>query len=117
MRKAIEYYKKAIAKGHINAHFNLALLYETGRGVQQDFEKAVDLYHKAAEMGDADSMYQLVRRRSQVFSLLLSVLSLKGWAYDLGQGTTRNPRKASEVTSSLLYIFSFNSSFLSCYLM
>ena len=50
-REAIPYYEKAIALGNGAAYYSLGVLYETGRGVRQDYHKAVELYKKACDMG------------------------------------------------------------------
>jgi len=48
---AISIWKPLAEKGHPIAQFNLALLYHSGQGVKLDENKAVHLYHQAAEKG------------------------------------------------------------------
>ena len=38
---------------------NLAECYYKGRGVKQDYKEAMKWYHKAADQGDADALYEL----------------------------------------------------------
>jgi len=48
---AISIWKPLAEKGHAIAQFNMALLYHSGQGVKLDENKAVHLYHQAAENG------------------------------------------------------------------
>lgn len=43
-------------KGHPVAQFNLGFLYDTGRGVPQDFEEAVKWYRRAAAQGYVEAV-------------------------------------------------------------
>ncbi|MDE5308352.1 hypothetical protein PY546_20510 [Providencia stuartii] len=52
-QKAKMWYEKSAQQGVAAAVNNLAVLYEKGEGVQQDEEKAIDLYRQAANMGSA----------------------------------------------------------------
>ena len=49
-------FEKAVAQGHPEAMYDLARLYEIGRGVEQSFEKTVELYTMAAEQGNVNAM-------------------------------------------------------------
>lgn len=49
--KAIEYFNKAIERNSNYSRVELALCYETGRGVETDYKKAFELYSQAAEAG------------------------------------------------------------------
>ena len=53
------WYQKAAEAGNSDAQFNLALCYERGHGVEQDFSKAVYWYQKAAEAGNSDAQFNL----------------------------------------------------------
>lgn len=72
--------KKASDEGVPQAHHCLALLYEYGRGVAQDFTKATELYQRAIEESQSESMYNLAlmhaygRGVPQDFSLARSLL-------------------------------------------
>ena len=46
-------------QGHVQAQYNLALMYDNGEGVPQDYKTAVKWYTLAAEKGDADAQYNL----------------------------------------------------------
>ena len=50
---------QAAEQGYAKAQFNLGLMYDSGRGVRQDYTKAVQWYRKAAEQGLADAQYNL----------------------------------------------------------
>ena len=53
------WYEKASAQGHALATHNLAFLYDLGYGVKQDRLKAEKLYLRAADLGEAQAMYNL----------------------------------------------------------
>jgi TPR repeat protein len=51
---------QAASDGHVpQAHHLLAMLYEYGKGINQDFRKAIQLYKQAAEETQVESMYHL----------------------------------------------------------
>jgi hypothetical protein len=56
--KAEEYYKKAL-DGDAISQFNLGYCYDIGRGVAQDYSKAVYWYTKSAEQGNKDAQNNL----------------------------------------------------------
>jgi TPR repeat protein/transglutaminase-like putative cysteine protease len=56
---AASLYQKAADDGNLFAMNNLADLYETGRGVPQDYAKAFGLYRQAAQKGFATSLISL----------------------------------------------------------
>lgn len=58
--------------GDARAQTVLGFMYATGRGVPQNFERAVDWYRRAAEQGDPTAQYLL------------------GLMYDKGQGVQRD---------------------------
>lgn len=48
--KAVEWYRKATElKYYNNGWYNLGLCYENGKGVEQDFKKAMDCYYRIAD--------------------------------------------------------------------
>ena len=75
--EALEYLKKA-QQGDPEAQFNLGRCYANGRGVKQDWQKAVEWYAKAAEQGDAVAQCNL------------------GICYANGQGVKQDRQKAIE---------------------
>ena len=50
-QKAAAQWKPLAGRDNAEAQFNLGLLYHSGSGVEQDEQKAVALYHKAANNG------------------------------------------------------------------
>jgi len=50
-RKAAEWYRKAAARGHVDAMHAMGTLRETGDGVPRDDGRAADWYHLAASLG------------------------------------------------------------------
>ena len=67
---------QAAGQGYAKAQFNLGLMYYNGRGVRQDYTKAVQWYRKAAEQGDAKAQSNL------------------GVMYDNGQGVRQDYTQA-----------------------
>ena len=57
----MHWYQRAALKGHADAQFNLALLYELGRGVPPNPEKAIYWYKLAAAHGHWNAQYNLAR--------------------------------------------------------
>lgn len=49
--KAATQWEPLAGQGHAIAQFNMALLYHSGAGVEQDEARAVNLYHQAANNG------------------------------------------------------------------
>ena len=56
---AVEYLKKAAELGDMDAHYRLATMYYDGRGVEEDEEKAVYHYEKAAIGGHPQARHNL----------------------------------------------------------
>ena len=60
--EALEYLKKA-QRGDPEAQCNLGWCYENGKGVKQDWQKAVEWFTKAAQQGDEYAKEALKRLR------------------------------------------------------
>ncbi|MEM9785246.1 MAG: caspase family protein [Pseudomonadota bacterium] len=56
---ALEQYNAAAAMGDLRALFSLGLLYETGTGVDRDFDQAISFYGQSADGGLADAQVNL----------------------------------------------------------
>ena len=67
-----------LAAEDAKAQYNLGVCYETGRGVEQDIKKAVELFRKAADQGHAMAQYNL------------------GHCYRTGEGVEKDIKKAAE---------------------
>ena len=78
INKAIEYYKKSIARGCGWAAKNMAEIYEYGNNVEKNDQKAFEWYKKAAELGDVSAMNSVA------------------FCYHNGNGTKVNKEKAFE---------------------
>lgn len=57
--EAIQYFSKAVEKGHPLAIHNLGNCYFYAWGVERDTDKAIELWRKGAEMNNPDSLYAL----------------------------------------------------------
>jgi TPR repeat protein len=56
---AAHWFEQAASQGHMRAQFQLATMYENGRGVPQDFSEAAKLYESAAEGGHEEATVML----------------------------------------------------------
>ncbi len=74
--EAARWYRKAAEGGSAEARYNLALLYDRGRGVERDMRRAAELYEQAADGGVIEAR------------IALSVL------YASGMGVEADPFKA-----------------------
>jgi TPR repeat protein len=74
--KAVKFYRKAADQGDAYAQNNLGNLYDSGKGVKQDYDEAVNWYRKAAEKGNPYGQYRL------------------GWAYENAQGVKQDLAEA-----------------------
>jgi TPR repeat protein len=59
--KAVKHFKRAARKKYGPAMFDLAVSYETGRGVQKDPSRAFSLYVQAAREGDLEAAKSVYR--------------------------------------------------------
>ncbi|MFT5796423.1 MAG: TPR repeat protein [Candidatus Azotimanducaceae bacterium] len=57
--RAASLYQQAMDQGHTEAPVNLALLYQEGQGVPQDYVKARSLYEPAAKAGNGNALNNL----------------------------------------------------------
>ena len=57
--RAAQYYHKAAKKGHVQAYFSLGCMYDTGKGVNQNYEEAARLYFQASEQGLPEAQFNL----------------------------------------------------------
>ena len=58
-REASVWYEKAAQQNHARAIHNLAYLHDLGLGVPQDRQKGLEMYLRAADMGFAESMFNI----------------------------------------------------------
>jgi TPR repeat protein len=58
---AAQWYEQAAEQGHVKAQNNIGMLYEQGRGVEQDASLAVGWYRRAADQGLATAQSNLAR--------------------------------------------------------
>lgn len=89
---ALEMYEMAMEKGSVNAICNIALMYDFGRGVNQDYKKAITYYELASAKNHRKSQNNLAI------------------CYMNGLGTEKNINKAIE-----LYKLSIQQNYLYAY--
>ena len=58
-KKAAECFRRAAEQGHVNAQYNIGIMYVRGKGVNQDYEEALKWLHKAAEQGNVNAQYNI----------------------------------------------------------
>lgn len=58
-RSAYKLFRPLAEKGDSSAEYYLALMYDEGRGVEQDAREAVNWYTRAAQQGHMDAQYNL----------------------------------------------------------
>ena len=110
--EAVSWYAKAAAGGYTVAQHNLAVMYEKGRGVAQDYGLARRWYGAAAAQGDAEAMTNLglMQYRGQggakdpkaaieTFTRAAKLGSVKA-AYDLGTLLEHGDGVAADPTSA-----------------
>jgi len=70
--------------GNVSAQYNVAVLYEKGQGVAQDYREAARWYLKAAEQGDPEAQYSI------------------GVLYEKGLGGPQDPERAQQWYASVI---------------
>ena len=60
--EAFEYYQKAAEQGHFSGYCSMAIMYQQGEGVKEDYKKAVEYLKKALEVQPCDKgmVYRLL---------------------------------------------------------
>lgn len=72
--------------GHVESHYYLGLLYETGRGVDANAETAISWYRKAAAEGHADAAYRLSRLARESDHLTATPKMIPRWLEVAAEG-------------------------------
>ncbi len=111
---AIAVFRTGAAHGHTPSMRNLGLLYESGRGVAQNYAKAREWYEKAAAKGDAIAMSNLGGLYADGFGVAQDYAKAREWyekaadkgnaiamsnlglLYESGQGVAQDYTKARE---------------------
>lgn len=113
--QALEFFQKAAAKNHIQAIIELGLCYYSGRWVQENREKAVEDWKKAAELGSREAEIRInavsvqdpqasvkldrtvggLEAAAQEGSVLAQVAL--GYCYETGTGVVQNSGKAARL--------------------
>jgi len=57
--EAYNWFSKAAEQGHAQAQFNMGVIFSTGRGASNDFEKSIEWFTKAAVQGNAEAQMVL----------------------------------------------------------
>ena len=112
--ESVMWAEKAVAQGCPDGYWILALAYHHGRGVAQDIDKAIEIYQKGADAGNAPCQYNLgcqymsgeniEKDRHKGFALIKAAaeqgygLAMKdlGECYQFAIGTPGNMKRAYE---------------------
>jgi TPR repeat protein len=57
--EVFKWHTKAAEKGNIDSYITLGVMYEEGKGVNQDYAKALNWYHKAADQNHPEAQFKL----------------------------------------------------------
>ena len=57
---AAQYFQKAAEKGHIEAQYWIGYMFQTGEGLPQNCERAIEWFKKAADKGDEPARKWLI---------------------------------------------------------
>ena len=112
--ESVMWAEKAVAQGCPDGYWILALAYHHGRGVEQDIDKAIEIYQKGADAGNAPCQHNLgcqymsgeniEKDRHKGFALIKAAaeqgygLAMKdlGECYQFAIGTPGNMKRAYE---------------------
>jgi len=85
--KSYQWIEQAACKGnHPEAHYQLAFKYSAGQGVNQNIQKAIEHYEKAAEFGHVSAMETLGNRYFRGEGIPKDLLKAHNW-YEKGAKT------------------------------
>jgi TPR repeat protein len=85
--------RKAAEQGNAKAQFNLAVMYDSGKGIRQDYAKAVKWYRKAAEQGNAKAQFNLAVMYDSGHGVLQSSAAAADWYYKAGLSYLKEGKK------------------------
>jgi len=104
---AIRAWKPLADLGHVDAQYNLGVMYSNGLGVRQDHQEAARLFRLAADQGDASAQFNLAVRYDNGLGVLQdreAAASLFRLAADQGhtgaQSTIHNPQSTTMTPST-----------------
>ena len=63
-QNALYWYKKGAEQGHLDSIVNLAFMFELGKGVEKDKERALELFSQAVLLGDVGAQAEIDRLKS-----------------------------------------------------
>jgi len=85
--------REASEQGDPRAQFILGKMYYFGKGVQQDYAKAVKWYFKAAEQGNAKAQFNLAVTYASGKGVLQSGEAAADWYYKAGLSNLKEGKK------------------------
>jgi len=101
-RKAVKWYKKAGEEnGFIPSLLSLARLYESGKGVPLNLEKASNIYKRMAELGDAESQFNLGRFYKNGLYVEVNLIEAYKWFSLAARGLSNSEMKADAIVARI----------------
>ena len=100
--EALPWYEKAAAQNHALATNNLAYLYDLGLGVTQDRRKGFELYSRAANLGWAESMWNIANMYGAGQLGETDMVMACVWTVRAGQFAKDNERQLKTYVSRVL---------------
>lgn len=94
--KAKDLFLRADALDEGNSQFELAHIYEYGKGVKKDIDKALEYYKKAEKHGDADATYKINLLEGRIANNRRNIAFEKALDYTYGYTVKVNFDKAIE---------------------
>ena len=77
--KAVAQFKQAAEAGHAAAHYQLGDMYQRGEGVQQNMKEAWEWHQRAANLGIAQSQYELFKAHKNPTSGVYDKVEAMKW--------------------------------------
>lgn len=100
--KAGQWYQKAADQGHVDAQYNLGMLYKLGLGVQEDPKQAFAWLQKAAAQGNDIAQYHLGLMYAEGAGVKRSLPHASAWlALAAAQGNEKAQKSRAEVDAKL----------------
>lgn len=102
LAESVKWLERAASKGHMQAQFELAMMYRLGRGTLQDYKSAAQQFDHAARGGHVGAQYHMGRLYRIGEGVTLDLIRAYAWfnrAAAQGHGAARSAR--DEIGASL----------------
>jgi hypothetical protein len=93
-KKAFAWFNLAADKGQMDAMYYLAMMYETGLGIQEDLDKAFAIYLELANGGYIEAFYKLGRLYENGLGTFKDIQNAKKWYKEAAKHDDENAEDA-----------------------